>query len=695
MLSDLIIDYSWWTLLPVFLIGIVYSGLLYTGKNAKKLNKGIRIFLAFIRFFVIVLLAFLLLNPSVKTRSKFVEKPRMVIGVDNSTSMVSVLDTVSIVDSINDMIHHMKNGVENNMDVDVIVFGERASLEGQITLTDNFSDYSAFFNIVDKNYSGLNLGPVVVIGDGLFNRGVDPISSASAIHTPLYSIAMGDTVEVPDISVVDVRYNSLVYIDDIFPVEVSVDVSGYRGREVELSLYDGSTLISSEKIKSTDDNFVATKVFDVTAIYPGRKRFVITAQVAKGEKNTSNNSKNIFVDVLNNRQKILIFGYAPHPDIGAIKRSILENNNYSVDIGYSGQFKGDVTDYDLVILHQIPAMHFSAVKQLKQLKEKHIPIMFVIGEGSNLGVFNRYCKSLDIITGVHNYTDAVFEYNNKFVGFTFGDELRNQLSELPPLKVPLGNYKVNANAKVFAYQKINNIITDFPLILYYADIDNEECVIAGEGLWLWEMQSKNRYDNSDAVSEMIQKSVMMLLAGNDNRKFKVFTSGEYYDNENVVIKAELFNDALEPVNNLPVKLKITDRNGLSYDHEFTSANNGYIADIGTLPLGIYSYQAKVETGKEKITETGEFVVNHIDIESNTMVANHGMLNRLSAFSGGKVYYPANYNELITKINDNDNFVSKVHYEYSFTSLLKVMLILVSIVVLLSVEWFTRKYFGSY
>ncbi len=40
----------------------------------------------------------------------------------------------------------------------------------------------------------MNLGAVVLAGDGIYNQGVEPLFAASGLSVPIYTIALGDTV---------------------------------------------------------------------------------------------------------------------------------------------------------------------------------------------------------------------------------------------------------------------------------------------------------------------------------------------------------------------------------------------------------------------------------------------------------------------------------------------------------------------
>ncbi len=69
------------------------------------------------------------------------------------------------------------------------------------------------------------------------------------------------------------------------------------------------------------------------------------------------------------------------------------------------------------------------------------------------------------------------------------------------------------------------------------------------------------------------------------------------------------------------------------------------------------------------------------------------MNDLSEISGGKSYSLTNLNLLINNLNeDKDNFVS-TRFEDKLIQLIDYELILLILLLLISFEWFVRKYNG--
>ncbi|MDC1024835.1 hypothetical protein OAR04_02775 [Flavobacteriales bacterium] len=117
----------------------------------------------------------------------------------------------------------------------------------------------------------------------------------------------------------------------------------------------------------------------------------------------------------------------------------------------------------------------------------------------------------------------------------------------------------------------------------------------------------------------------------------------------------------------------------------------YYIDLGNLNPDSYKIFAKVE--KRNYEKKGIVNVKSINVEFLNKIANHQILNDLSEISGGKSYSLTNLNLLINNLNeDKDNFVS-TRFEDKLIQLIDYELILLILLLLVSFEWFVRKYNG--
>ncbi len=694
-LPEIFISYPWWTILLVIITGLLYAGVLYTRNPSNKLSVLLTVILFVFRFTAVSLLAFLLLSPTVKTKKKQIEKPIIIIGQDNSRSLIIGGDSLYYKDTLMLFVNNLLSELSVDNDVDTYVFGNYVKESAYPDYTDNTSNYSDFFNYIKNNYSGLNVGAIILSGDGIVNNGIDPVYAASDIIHPVFTIALGDTSQNIDIKIDDIRHNSIVYSGDIFPVEINLSANMLKGEKATVKLIGNNKVIARKDVLISTNSYSKSIKFNVEADKVGKQRYRLVVEKIKNEANFENNTRNIFIDVLESRQKILLLAYAPHPDVGAIKQGLIKNRNYQVEIEYISGFNKDVVKYDLVILHQLPSKNNTAVSLLKSLTDNEIPVLYILGKQSHLSVFNQYFGGLEILSAVGSNVAAQFEFNNSFAFFSFKEDHASQLSALPPLTAPLGNYQLTLGAEVFGWQRINNVLTDFPLITFYNKIGVKSGVISGEGLWLWRIQDILLFNNSDAVDAFLSKAVMFLIADTDKRQFKVNSKGEYDSRQDVILNAELYNAALELDNSVDVQLTLTNENNEKFNFIFSPYDDYYMLNLNRLPVGVYNYKASGKLGNNNYYSAGEFIVQQLDNESRNLRADHRMLSRLAGEHDGAMYYPDQLDELLADIVSLDSMTSKVHYEDKFIGLNSILYVMIILVFLLSVEWFLRKYFGSY
>ena len=695
MLSNLILSLPWWTVIPVLLTGLIYAGLLYFRNKNNKIGFVWTTVLFGFRFLAVSLLAFLLLSPFLRTKKKVVEKPIVVFAYDNSRSMTLGKDTVFDYTAFLEQANGIAAKLSQNYNLDRWSFAEYTAFGLAPDFRGEISDYSQMLRQIDENYSGANVGTLVVFGDGIYNRGIDPLYAASEINFPIYTVALGDTGVNRDLRINDVRYNSLVYLGDQFPVEVNVSANGLEGEAAILKLFAFGKEVARKNIRIGNNYFNTSFQFELNAVKQGNQRIRISIETDAEEVSKENNRRNIFIEVLNNRQKVLILAHAPHPDLGALKESIEQSKNYIAEIQYAGKMKAKITDYDLVVLHQLPSNNYPLTQLLGSLEKQEIPLLYILGKQSSIPSFNKHFSGLSIQSSVGNTEEARANLNPSFSLFTFPSELAQQLENLPPLRVPLGNYKVSQGTAVFAYQEIKRISTDFPLIAFADNAGNRTGVIIGEGLWLWRIHNYLTEGNATAFHAFIDKTVQLLMARKDKRHFRVLTKGTYPSYQNVVISAELYNQSYEAVNEADVNLKLTNEEGEQFNYVFSPYDKTYQLDLKHLQEGVYRYRAQTKLGNKQYSGSGEFVVSSQSLESRNLQANHHMLFQLANEHDGKMLYPNQIESLPILLSERDDLQSKIHYEEYFSALQNLPAVLILILALLSLEWFLRKYFGSY
>jgi hypothetical protein len=91
---------------------------------------------------------------------------------------------------------------------------------------------------------------------------------------------------------------------------------------------------------------------------------------------------------------------------------------------------------------------------------------------------------------------------------------------------------------------------------------------------------------------------------------------------------------------------------------------------------------------------GEFAVVQRQAELQNLTADFDLLRKLSAATGGKFFEASNIEGLNRELSKKEAS-SVIHTEETYNSLVTLKWVFWALLLLVSVEWFLRKYFGSY
>ena len=152
-----------------------------------------------------------------------------------------------------------------------------------------------------------------------------------------------------------VNFNRIAYLNNEFPIEVIVNGKKCEGLATELIIEKDNSVIIKKPVTFRSDNDFITIKTHIKAEKTGLQRFTVRLSSIDGEITIDNNRKDVFIDILEGKNKILLLANAPHPDVTALKQSITDNINYTFDSFIISDFENNLAEYNLVILHGLPS----------------------------------------------------------------------------------------------------------------------------------------------------------------------------------------------------------------------------------------------------------------------------------------------------------------------------------------------------
>lgn len=691
----LVTEYPFWFLLFCLATGAAFSLLLYYKDKNSEFDKPLRYWLMGLRFLSVSLISFLLLSPLLKTSIKTVEKPVVILAQDNSKSILLNKDSAFYRNQYPELFAELEKELGKSFEVRTYNFGEKLEEQSGLTFAGRQTDMSGFMEEVMTRYSGRNVGALIIASDGLYNKGSNPLYTGEKFKFPVYTIAMGDTNAQKDLLIAKVNFNRVVYLGNKFPIEIYLQAGKLKGNSATVTVTKGNQTVYTQQVNISSERFQQTLMLQLEAKEGGMQRYHIQVTELPGEITTSNNSRDVFIDVLESREKILILGAAPHPDIAAIKSALESNFNYEVSVFHVQDFIDNVAKYNLIILHQLPSADFPANVIIQKANDAGIPLLFVTGSKTNINALNALHVGVSIATDKLGSTESQAFFKKDFALFTLSEETRKLVNDFPPLNCAFGVYRTQPSANVVLTQSINGVETDRPMMLFNQELSKKTGLIAGEGIWRWKLANFAATNNHDAFNELIVKSIQYLSVRVDKNFFRIGYSHNYLENEPVTFTAEVYNQTYELINEPEVEMLITNTDNKSFPYSFSRSGNAYQLNAGTFATGDYKFTAKVKVGEKVFQQKGEFSVTAQNLESLNTLADHNLMFSLAQKHDGKMLYPATMKTLPELLKQRGDIKSISFIQKRFNDLVNLAWVLILIVVLVGTEMFLRKRAGSY
>lgn len=697
-MDRILLEYPVWFLLLCLLAGLGYAWLLYTAKAPW--GRATNVLLGLFRGLLVFAIGVLLLGPFFKNTVARYEQPEVVFAVDNSASLKMGEDSLAL-DSLLRQTQQLADQI-NQKDWKTAFY----SLEGPTDQPDTLrfdhrtTDLGQMLTDIREVYENRNLSGIVLLSDGLYNQGFSP--EFLPMNTKVFTVGLGDTTEKKDAILSVVYANKVAYLGNRFPIAAEVAQFGYAGQEMVVSLLRNDTLIDKQTLKFRLNEGRKRANFLVEADRKGTQRYQLSISPMAGEFTLTNNQQSVYLDILDDRERILIVAASPHPDIKALKSAIEKTKNYEVST-YIPQLAALIQrqpvdlekPFDLVIYHQLPQIGRPQKALFDKLRAKAKGSLFIVGSQTDLRALASEDVGIDL-KGRCGLTDQVVPaFNPNFDRFLFDEEQRKTITSLPPVRVPYGETTLTGKTDVLLYQQIGSVVSDKPLLITHQKEDRKDAVLLGEGLWRWRLQNYALQDNTDAFDQLISKLVQYVASKADKRRFRVYPLRDnYFEGEATVFETEVYNEIYEQIYGQQIELTLTRTDGKAFAYTYTNNPGGFRYQIKGLPPGIYRYTARTMLDGKSVSATGGLIIKELAVESLETRANFNLLRNLAEKTEAQ-FATRNQMAQLSQALTAEAFKPIVHYEDTIEALLNERWIAIVLILLAALEWGIRKYSGWY
>lgn len=638
--------------------------------------------LAALRFITLFCALLLLINPKYVKKEFFLEKPHLLLLVDDSASMQQVATASSIAEQLTQLRH--TKALTQRFDVHAYAFGATLYPADTLRFNKKQTDIAKALSTVDELYGGRPTA-VVLFTDGNATLGRDYEYLRMSTPLAVYPIVVGDTVVYEDISVARVITNPYAFLKNKFPLEATITYQGNRPISKAVTVFLNGTPIHRQRIAlNTIKNSTTIRTL-IEAQTTGFKTLRVEVEPLANEKNTENNHKETALEVIDEKTQVAIISDLPHPDIGALKKAIEANAQRTVRLLKPNASTQELKDINLFVLYQ-PNRSFERI--YKHITQSGASRFTLTGPKTDWDFLNAvqqsfYKENLKQSEAVHPV------FNTAFHLFGLGDFA---VDDFPPLESNLGAITLKEEAQTLLFQQIHGTDVKTPLFAVFTKDTPREAILLGEHSWRWRAQTYRNTQSFRAFDDLIGKLVMYLAGNHRGRRLAVDVDRILNPTGIAKISASYFDKSYRLNLNANLNITIQEKdNNFFREVPMVVKDSAYEVDLSDLEAGEYRFTVTVQG--ENITQSGAFIILDYNPEAQQQPANYTQLKRLADRTNGHIYFPRAITKLMDDLSTSSRYRPIQQSRQNSVSLVDFQGLLGLIVLALALEWYIRKYNG--
>jgi len=647
-----------------------------------KYTGNLRWLFAFLRFIVLFALFLLLINPKFRTDTYTIEKPKLVVLVDNSSSITELEQE----ENVSNLLSTLQNNAPLNdkFDLATYQFGSDFNELDSISFSENRTHISKALEQTQELFKN-ETAPTLLITDGNQTLGRDYEFFGDSFSNVIYPVIAGDSTKYVDLKLEQLNTNRYSFLKNEFPVEAILVYSGQGSVNTQFVITQGQRRVFTETLSFSESENTKTISTTLPASRVGLQRYRAQLIPLEDEKNKVNNYRDFALEVIDQATNVLVVSDMVHPDLGTLKKSIETNEQRRVTFMKPREAASVLNDYQLIILYQ-PVRSFTSVySEISKLKKNTFTIT---GAQTDWGFLNTIQQNFS--KEASRQSEEVTAQLNKNYGAYAVDDIG--FDSYPPLKTIFGELAILVPHEVLLDQSIDGFATNSALFASMEINGRRDAIWDGDGFWRWRAQAYLASDSFQEFDEFMGNIVQYLASNKRRSRLEVAFETFYYNNNALKISAQYFdkNFVFDSRAQLNIQVKNTETDAIT-SIPMLLKNNFYEVDLNSLPAGNYSFTVSVKD--EGIARSGSFTILEFNVEQQFLNANVTKLQRLATNTGGMAFFTNQNEALIASLIENDDFKPIQKTDQKVVPLIDWKYLLALIVLALSTEWFIRKYNG--
>ena len=665
-----------------------------------------------------------LFEPLLTLTSSTEERPVVTVLVDNSLSMSHRDKTGrrdSVVQSL--LLSEPFASLESNSSLPLLKFSFAASPLSRDSLrmdggSTNIS--SALQSAVKEAPAALR--SIVLITDGNYNAGGNPLYDAERSRIPIFTVGVGDTTEQNDLSVSKIITNSIGYIGVSIPVDAVIKSSGLPATTVAVSLWEEGKKIDEKNVLlfSSESGVSETPVqFSYTPSSEGTKKLIVRVPLLENESTGKNNIRSALVKILKSKMNVLVIAGGPGPDVSAVMQSLNGDKNISPVLFTqlpNGELKTvpaalslneSISIADCAVMIGFPAAQ--STSQVLQtiasaVRSRQLPLLFVAGRLVDplklkdlepllpFTIVNNRMDEQTVLAHLmpqHKYHALVQIDAARFPSFSW--------EKLPPIYASFQSYAPKPESQTLLGFKIQGVTLQNPLLVIRSAANTKSLAILGYGIHRWKLLAGAGDETRGVFDGWFSALVRWLATRDQDSRLKVDLSKELYSQgEPVEFTGEIYNENFQPIENADLHVSVRTFSGEQVTaFALQSVGSGrYEGRYAGMNEGEYIFRAaSLINGDTLATSSGRFSVGEQSVEFAETKLNKPLLQQIATKSGGNYADASQFGPLVQQILSRPDMRPQEKIHSSEFELWNLPQYLSIIILLFASEWFLRKRWG--
>ena len=641
--------------------------------------------------------------------------PVLAVAVDNSASMTISDNNGSRQEILLNLLNAEEmNELDRRFIVDYYSFAnniERYNREpgDSLLFLGDATNIRKSLELIKAQYATENLTNILLISDGSYNAGGNPVRYADELGVPIHTIGIGSSDPVTDLAIIRAETNPFTYVDQSTPIQITLRNTGFDKMTVPVEIQHNGVVIARQTAQLFPSPSEQTVTLEFTPKEVGRLKLDVKVPQQAGEHIGNNNSRSLYVDVLKSKIAILLFAGAVSPDISFMKKH-LQNDRYHIEsfiLKSRGEFYrplptlDDIKAADIFIFLNFPIANADPSflqNLLTSLELKKQSILFIPGANTSLADLQKFSQYMPVQNAAilprerQVYVEpSPFGLNHPIMQVSSDPLQTNTIwSALPPVFAPLVVQRLAPGSEVLAYARMEGQSNQnlSPLIAVRVNGMQKSAAIFAHQLWRWDFMMHGINRSEEVYAHMLQNIVRWLETNRSESLVRVTMDKTHYNyGDPISMSIDVFDENLNPVEKANVRVTLLHENSSQEFFSQPESIGSYSVDLQTAQPGDYMAKVIADIDDRRLgEETVLFSVGEYSAELTDIQAQPAVLQNLSRLTGGRFVRPDSLAALAAAIQGQSSTTAQTHESELWNN----KYILALVLLFLTLEWFIRK-----